>query len=73
MLCHMHEINIFLYSFEHTFVTLIQNVGDILHGMFAFQMDLVGSALNGGVGTIWTFVWSAATVSHLVSPQSIVV
>ena len=41
--------------------------------MLVFQVYFVGSALYGGVGTVGTVVRPHTGVSHLVSPQRVVV
>ena len=69
----MGQINIFFQRLEITLLALIQDIRHILDGVLVFQMYFVGGALYGGVGTVGTVVRSHTRVSHLVSPQGVVV
>ena len=69
----MGQIDIFFQRLEITLLALIQNITDILDGVLVFQVYFVGCALYGGVGTVGTVVRPHTGVSHLVSPQGVVV
>ena len=69
----MGQIDIFFQRLEITLLALIQDIRHILDGVLVFQVYFVGGALYGGVGTVGTVVGPHTGVSHLVSPEGVVV
>ena len=69
----MSKIKVLFQCLEVTALALIQNIGDILDSVLVLQMYFVRGALYGGVRAVGAVVGPQPGVSHLVSPERVVV
>ena len=67
------KIYVLFQCLEITALALKQNIRYVLDGVLVLQVYFIRCALNRGVGTVGTIVRSQTGVSHLVSPERVVV